>query len=97
MGPLEGVKIIEIGGMGAGPFCGTLLADMGADLVCVERAIPSLIAPENDITRRGKRFLALDLKQAGDRETLLRLVEKADTLVEGFRPGIMEKLGLGPR
>jgi alpha-methylacyl-CoA racemase len=90
------VKIIEIGGIGPGPFCGMMLADMGADLVCVERASPSLIAPENDVTRRGKRFLALNLKQAGDRETLLRLVEKADVLFEGFRPGVMEKLELGP-
>ena len=96
MGPLRGLKIIEMGGIGPGPFCGMLLADMGADVVCVERTAPPLIDPTADMMRRGKRSIALDLKQTADRETLLQLVEQADALFEGFRPGVMEKLGLGP-
>ena len=96
MGPLTGMKIIEMGGIGPGPFCGMLLADMGADLVCVERSGSLLIDPSIDISRRGKRPIVLDLKNAEDREALLRLVEKAHALFEGFRPGVMEKLGLGP-
>jgi alpha-methylacyl-CoA racemase len=96
MGPLQGLRIIEMGGIGPGPFCGMLLADMGADVVCVERTAPPLMDPKTDIMRRGKRTITLNLKQEGDRETLLRLVERADALFEGFRPGVMEKLGLGP-
>ena len=96
MGPLQGMKIIEMGGIGPAPFCGMLLADMGADLVCVERATPSLLNPATDVMRRGKRSIVLDLKQAAKREALLQLVGKADALFEGFRPGVMEKLGLGP-
>jgi alpha-methylacyl-CoA racemase len=96
MGPLQGKKIIEIGGIGPGPFCGMLLADMGADLVCVERAGPQPLDTQTNVMRRGKRSIELDLKQPADRETLLRLVERADALFEGFRPGVMESLGLGP-
>lgn len=96
MGPLHGLKIIEIAGLGPGPFCGMLLADMGADLVCVERDQPSMFKLRNDCMRRGKRSILLDLKSAGGRETLLALVAEADALFEGFRPGVMEKLGLGP-
>ena len=95
MGPLNGTRVIEIGSIGPGPFCGMLLADMGADVVCVERAT-SPLDPATDVTRRGKRSIVLDLKQTDDRQTLLRLVEQADALFEGFRPGVMEKLGLGP-
>jgi alpha-methylacyl-CoA racemase len=90
------MKIIEMGGIGPGPFCGMLLADMGADVVCVERTAPPLLNPATDVMRRGKRSIALDLKRNADRETLLKLVEQADALFEGFRPGVMEKLGLGP-
>ena len=96
MGPLNGIRIIEIGGIGPGPFCGMLLADMGADLICVDRAEPPPIDPATDVMRRGKRSIALDLKQEDDRATLLLLVERADALFEGFRPGVMERLGLGP-
>ena len=97
MGPLHGLKIIELAGLGPGPFCGMLLADMGADLVCVDRHQDRpIFDPSTDITRRGKRSILLDLKSAGGRETLLSLVARADGLFEGYRPGVMERLGLGP-
>ena len=96
MGPLRGLKIIEVSGLGPGPFCGMLLADLGADVVCVDRAGPPLLEPAKDCTRRGKRSIILDLKKEADQSTFLRLVEKADAVFEGFRPGVMEKLGLGP-
>lgn len=96
MGPLKGLKIIELGGIGPGPFCGMLLADMGAEVVVVERTAAPLLDPATDVTRRSKRSLTLNLKDSDDRQTFLKLVEKADALFEGFRPGVMEKLGLGP-
>jgi alpha-methylacyl-CoA racemase len=96
MGPLKGLKIIEVSGIGPGPFCGMLLADLGADLVCVDRPGRPLLDPETDCMRRGKRSIILDLKSPQDTEILLAMVEKADVLFEGFRPGVMEKLGLGP-
>jgi alpha-methylacyl-CoA racemase len=99
MGPLQGIRVIELAGIGPGPFCGMLLADLGADVVLVDRkggALPFGAQPKFDLTRRGKRSIALDLKQPGAAEVVLRLVEQADALVEGFRPGVMERLGLGP-
>lgn len=96
MGPLAGVKIIEVSGLGPGPFCGMMLADLGADVVCVDREGAPRLEPASDCTRRGKRSVLLDLKTAEGREVFLELVEKADALFEGFRPGVMEKLGLGP-
>jgi len=96
VGPLKGLKIIELRGIGPAPFCGMMLADMGADVVCVERDEPAVISPHKDCTRRGKRSIFLDLKSRDGRATFLRLVEKADALFEGYRPGVMEKLGLGP-
>jgi alpha-methylacyl-CoA racemase len=96
VGPLSGMKIIEVSGIGPAPFCGMLLADMGADVVCVDRGTKPVLDPSTDCTRRGKRSIVLDLKAPSDRETFLNLVEKADALLEGFRPGTMEKLGLGP-
>lgn len=96
MGPLQGIKIIEMAGLGPGPFAGMLLADMGADVVLVERKADPSKTRIPDCNRRGKRSIALNLKQAEDIEKLLQLVEKADVLFEGFRPGVMERLGLGP-
>ena len=93
MGPLAGIKIIEMVGLGPGPFAGMLLADMGADVVQVERKSGGMMPAFN---RRGKRSIALNLKEAEDVELLLKLVEKADALFEGFRPGVMEKFGVGP-
>jgi len=99
-GPLEGLKIIEIAGIGPGPFCAMMLADMGADVVRVDRA-QSVVGgdperPPADALMRGRRSIGVDLKNPGGVEALLRLVESADALVEGFRPGVMERLGVGP-
>ena len=101
MGPLTGIKIIEIAGIGPGPMAAMLLADMGAEVICVERKggaeIGLPIAREHDYVARGRRSIALDLKQPQAIEILLRLVEKADGLIEGFRPGVAERLGFGPK
>ena len=99
MGPLQGIRIVELAGIGPGPFCGMLLADLGAEVVLVDRrggSLPFGAQPKYDLTRRGKRSIAVDLKQPGAAEVVLRLVERADALIEGFRPGVMERLGLGP-
>jgi alpha-methylacyl-CoA racemase len=100
MGPLEGIRVVELQGIGPGPFAGMVLADLGADLVRVDRAQnvqPNPPAnPPGDILARGRRSVGVDLKRAEGVETVLRLVEGADVLLEGFRPGVMERLGLGP-
>lgn len=93
-GPLEGVKVVEMAGVGPAPFCGMLLADLGADLVCIER--PGTKRDAHDITSRGKRRVAIDLQESGGSEAAMSLIAGADMLVEGFRPGVMERLGLGP-
>src|SRR5262245_6110217 len=95
MGPLAGVKVIEFAGIGPGPFCAMLLSDMGAEVVRIDRK-GGRGANKFDITSRGRRSIALDLKKPEAVETALRLIGKADALLEGFRPGVMEKLGLGP-
>lgn len=100
MGPLEGVKILEIAGIGPGPFAGMMLSDMGAEVVRIDRADRAHGGdPENppkDILARGRRSVAVDLKNPQGVEVVLAMVEKADVLIEGFRPGVMERLGLGP-
>lgn len=99
-GPLSGVKVLEIAGIGPGPFCGMLLADMGADVLRVDRlqandlGLP--VAPKFDIMSRGRRSIALDLKRPESIQMVLSLAAKADALIEGFRPGVTERLGLGP-
>jgi len=93
MGPLAGFTIIEIGSIGPGPFCGMILADLGARVVRVARPGPS---PYGDLLHRGRDAIALDLKHAEGAEVVLRLVEGADGLIEGFRPGVAERLGIGP-
>ena len=99
-GPLTGYRIIEIAGIGPGPFAAMLLADMGAEVVRVDRAgavrgpVPD--TPHYDILLRGRRNVAIDLKQPEGVDALLTLVESADALIEGFRPGVMERLGIGP-
>lgn len=99
-GPLAGVRIVEIAGIGPGPFCAMMLADMGADVVCVDRPEPSgpgdPFRPSADISRRGRRSIAVDLKQPDGVEVVLALVDRADGLLEGFRPGVAERLGIGP-
>lgn len=96
MGPLKGFKIIELAGLGPAPFCGMMLADMGAEVISIERCSEDPNLEVLDCDRRGKRSIAIDLKTDAGREVLLRLVENADAIFEGFRPGVMEKLGLGP-
>jgi len=96
MGPLKGIKVIEMAGIGPGPFAGMLLADMGAEVISVERRADPHKNRLPDCNRRGKRSIAINLKSEEGIATLLQLVEKADVLFEGFRPGVMERLGIGP-
>jgi alpha-methylacyl-CoA racemase len=97
MGPLKGIRIIELVGIGPGPFAGMMLADMGAEVIAVDRTGPAGFSDfQYDINRRGKKSIQIDLKSTKGKETLLKLCEGADALFEGFRPGVMEKLGLGP-
>ena len=102
-GPLKGLRVIEMAGIGPCPFAAMMLADMGAEVIRIDRkADPSMPNPypvlgtKYDVMARGRRTLALDLKDPRARQVLLDLVAKADALVEGFRPGVMERLGLGP-
>ena len=94
-GPLTGLKIVEFAGIGPGPFCGMLLSDLGADVVRIDRKGQGGGRPA-DITARGRRSVGLDLKNPAAIETCLKLLESADAVFEGFRPGVMERLGLGP-
>lgn len=93
-GPLTGLKVIELAGLGPAPFCGMLLSDLGADVIRVDRA-GGRYSP-TEITARGRRSIVLDLKSAEGVEQFLALAERADGLIEGYRPGVMERLGLGP-
>lgn len=96
-GPLTGVKVIEIAGLGPAPFCGMMLADMGADVVLIGRKRGAAAEIEStDILYRGRRSISLDLKNPAAVDTVLRMTDRADILIEGFRPGVMERLGLGP-
>ncbi|MEY3259540.1 MAG: hypothetical protein RIT46_369, partial [Pseudomonadota bacterium] len=94
-GPLSGLKIVEFAGIGPGPFCGMLLSDLGADVVRIDRKGSGRASPA-DVTSRGRRSIALDLKSPEAIEACLKLFESADAVFEGFRPGVMERLGLGP-
>ncbi len=97
MGPLHGLKVIEVGGIGPGPFCGMMLSDMGAEIVRIERKGQfALSEPKFDVPMRNRRSMEIDLRKQEGVDTVLKLVEQADALQEGFRPGVMEKLGLGP-
>ena len=95
MGPLAGLRVIELAGIGPGPFCGMMLSDMGAEVIRVER-IGSGGGRPKDVLARNRRSIALDLKDPRGVEAVLKLVESADALFEGFRPGVTERLGLGP-
>ena len=100
MGPLHGLRVIELASIGPGPMCAMLLADLGADVVRIDRLEPSGLGvpmqKRHDVNARGRRSLALDLKAAAGRDAALRLVDDADVLIEGWRPGVAERLGLGP-
>jgi alpha-methylacyl-CoA racemase len=101
MGPLAGFRIVEMAGIGPAPFAATLLADMGAEVIRVDRREAADLGlpgrePRFDVLHRGRRSLAVDVKSAAGRAVVRRLATKADALIEGFRPGVMERLGLGP-
>ena len=103
MGPLEGIRIVELAGIGPGPFCAMLLSDMGAEVIRVDRA--TMVGQDTDrdgndarfnLLSRGRRNIAVDLKNPAAVDAVLRLIDRGDALIEGFRPGVMERLGLGP-
>src|SRR5690242_11424327 len=100
MGPLAGIKVVELTGIGPGPMCAMLLADLGAAVLRIDRPEPSDLGLQRDLPYdlllRGRRALALDLKSPAGKALALRLIERADALIEGFRPGVTERLGLGP-
>jgi alpha-methylacyl-CoA racemase len=98
MGPLQGVRVVEVAGIGPGPFCGMVLADLGADVVRIDRPSPpgDRDAVRYDVLARGRRSIGVDLKSPGASDLVLRLVDGADALLEGFRPGVAERLGIGP-
>jgi len=95
VGPLQGIRVIELAGIGPGPFCGMMLSDMGAEVVRIDRLSRSTNRPK-DVLARNRRSIAVDLKHPKGIDTVLRLVASADGLFEGFRPGVTERLGLGP-
>ena len=100
MGPLHGIKVIEFEAIGPGPFCGMMLADMGADVLVIDRPGSSDLGLNRerwyDTMMRGRRSVTLDMKSKGGAGAALELIGKADALIEGFRPGVMERLGVGP-
>jgi len=100
-GPLAGIKVVEFAGIGPGPFCGMLLADMGAEVTLLERAGGTFASQlfgggRKAVANRGKKSLCIDLKSPETRAVVLQLIGEADVLIEGFRPGVMERLGFGP-
>lgn len=98
MGPLKGLKIVEMAGIGPGPFCAMMLGDMGAEVVRIDRPGATTVDgdPNANINNRSRKSVALNLKTAAGRDAALKLISQADALIEGFRPGVMERLGLGP-
>jgi len=99
-GPLNGTRVIELAGLGPVPFCAMLLADMGGEILCIAPPLPNTTLPcsaPRDLLLRGRTRLTLDLKQSQSRAALLAAMAHADVLLEGFRPGVLERLGLGPQ
>ncbi|MDR3662613.1 MAG: CaiB/BaiF CoA-transferase family protein [Mycobacterium sp.] len=95
-GPLQGLRVVELAGIGPGPHAAMILGDLGADVVRVERPSKGAAAPSRDTMLRNRRSVAVDMKSDEGRELVLELIAKADVLIEGFRPGVTERLGLGP-
>src|SRR5690606_25408752 len=93
-GPLQGLRVVEFAGIGPAPHCAMLLSDLGAEVLRIER--PGGNGTDNAVVDRGRALLHLDIRSAAGREACLLALEKADILIEGFRPGVMERLGLGP-
>ena len=96
MGPLKDIKVIEMAGIGPAPFCGMILADMGAEVISVERITAAGRGSSADIASRGKKSIAVDIRKPEGQEIIKKLIDSADVLIEGFRPGVMEKNNLGP-
>ena len=96
MGPLKDIKVIEMAGIGPAPFCGMILADMGAEVISVERITAAGRGSSADIASRGKKSITVDIRKPEGQDIIKKLVESADVLIEGFRPGVMEKNNLGP-
>ena len=96
MGPLKGLRVIELAGIGPGPFCGMMLSDMGAEVIRVDRMPAPGARRGRDVLARNRRSIAVDLKNPAGVEVVLKLVDTADALFEGFRPGVTERLGVGP-
>jgi alpha-methylacyl-CoA racemase len=100
MGPLTGLRVVELASIGPGPLCAMLLADLGAEVIRIDRTEPSGLGVPMDVkfevSGRNRRSVALDIKQPAGRDAALRLIDRADVLIEGFRPGVAERLGLGP-
>ena len=96
MGPLKDIKIIEMAGIGPAPFCGMILADMGAEVISVDRITSAGRGSSADIASRGKKSIAIDIRKEEGQEIIKKLISNADVLIEGFRPGVMEKNNLGP-
>lgn len=97
MGPLAGIRVLEIAGIGPGPFCAMMLSDMGAEVIRIDRKDQAGTGDPRLVLNRGRKSLALDLKKPEAVATVLNMVQHADLLIEGFRPGVMERLGLGPQ
>jgi len=97
-GPLAGLKVVEMAGLGPAPFCAMMLADMGAEVIRIEKPIKAEATDNSrvQVLNRGRRSLAIDMRAEGATDTVLELIAKADILIEGFRPGVMERMGLGP-
>ena len=96
MGPLKDIKVIEMAGIGPAPFCGMILADMGAEVISVERINAVGRGSNSDIASRGKKSMTVDIRKTEGQEIIKKLIQSADVLIEGFRPGVMEKNNLGP-
>ena len=96
MGPLTGIRVVEMAGIGPGPFTAMMLSDLGAEVIRVDRLSSTGIGHRANVLNRGRKSIAVDLKNPRGVETTLRLIEQADVVLEGFRPGVMERLGLGP-
>lgn len=96
MGPLKGIKVIEMAGIGPGPFCAMMLSDMGAEVIRVDRLAHKGSGHKANVLNRGRRSIAVDLKNPEGVATVQRLIDGADVVIEGFRPGVMERLGFGP-
>jgi alpha-methylacyl-CoA racemase len=96
MGPLHGIRVIEFAGLGPGPHCAMLLADLGADVIRIDRPPSGSELPGDDVLHRGKRSIIVDLRQSEGVDVALRLIDEADALIEGLRPGVAERIGIGP-